>query len=217
MNEPPGPVEAREYLASQPPELRVNNALERIRRKIGESGRRLAVLDDDPTGTQTVHGVPVLTTWSVEDLRWALEQPSSTFYILTNSRSFPEEEAARMNREISANLASAAEQAGAKFAIVSRGDSTLRGHFPAETEALEEALRVGFDGIVLWYARARALYQRERRSSPATPASATLPRTSPRGSKRRRQAACGPLRSRAWGSRISGRAGQGGSPRCYST
>jgi uncharacterized protein YgbK (DUF1537 family) len=127
----------------------VPNALERIRRKIGESGRRLAVLDDDPTGTQTVHGVPVLTTWSLEDLRWALEQPSSTFYILTNSRSFPEEEAARMNREISANLASAAEQAGAKFAIVSRGDSTLRGHFPAETEAVEEALRVGLDGIVL--------------------------------------------------------------------
>ena len=149
MNEPPGRVEAGEYLASQPPELRVPNALEKIRRKIGESGRRLAVLDDDPTGTQTVHGVPVLTTWSLEDLRWALEQPSSTFYILTNSRSFPEEEAARMNREISANLASAAEQAGAKFAIVSRGDSTLRGHFPAETEAVEEALRVGLDGIVL--------------------------------------------------------------------
>ncbi|HSK86594.1 MAG TPA: four-carbon acid sugar kinase family protein [Rubrobacter sp.] len=105
LNEPPGPVEAREYLASQPPELRVPNALERIRRKIGESGRRLALLDDDPTGTQTVHGVPVLTTWSVEDLRWALEQPSSTFYILTNSRSFPEEEAARMNCEISVNLA----------------------------------------------------------------------------------------------------------------
>ena len=149
MNEPPGRVEAGEYLASQPPELRVPNALERIRRKIGESGRRLAVLDDDPTGTQTVHGVPVLTTWSLEDLRWALEQPSSTFYILTNSRSFPEVEAARMNREISANLAAAAEQAGAKFAIVSRGDSTLRGHFPAETEAVEEALRVGLDGIVL--------------------------------------------------------------------
>jgi uncharacterized protein YgbK (DUF1537 family) len=149
LNEPPGPVEAREYLASQPPELRVPNALERIGRKISESGRRLAVLDDDPTGTQTVHGVPVLTTWSVEDLRWALEQPSSTFYILTNSRSFPAEEAARMNREISANLASAAEQAGEEFAIVSRSDSTLRGHYPAETGALEEALRVGFDGVVL--------------------------------------------------------------------
>jgi uncharacterized protein YgbK (DUF1537 family) len=149
LNEAPGAVEAREYLASQPPELRVPNALERIRRKTSESGRRLVALDDDPTGTQTVHGVPVLTTWSVEDLRWALEQPSSTFYVLTNSRSFPEEEAARMNREISANLASAAEQAGEDFTIVSRSDSTLRGHYPAETEALESALGVDFDGVVL--------------------------------------------------------------------
>ena len=94
MNEPPEPVEAEEYLAFQPPELRISDALERIGREISESGRRVAVLDDDPTGTQTVHGVPVLTTWSVDDLRWALERPSSTFYVLTNSRSFPEEEAA---------------------------------------------------------------------------------------------------------------------------
>ena len=140
---------AAEYLASQPPELRVPDALERIRHGISESGRRLAVLDDDPTGTQTVHGVPVLTTWSVDDLRWALEQPSSTFYVLTNSRSFPEDQAAGMNREISTNLAAAAEQTGTGLAIVSRGDSTLRGHFPAETDALEEGLAADFDGVVL--------------------------------------------------------------------
>ncbi|HJQ29258.1 MAG TPA: four-carbon acid sugar kinase family protein [Rubrobacter sp.] len=144
---PGGAVDAVEYLASQPPELRVPDALEKIRHEV--SGRRLAVLDDDPTGTQTVHGVPVLTTWSVEDLRWALEQPSSTFYILTNSRSFPEEEAAGMNREISTNLASAATQTGTGIAVVSRGDSTLRGHYPAETDALEEGLGSDFDGVVL--------------------------------------------------------------------
>lgn len=146
---PGGAVDAAEYLASRPPELRVPDALERTRHEISESGRRLVVLDDDPTGTQTVHGVPVLTTWSAEDLRWALEQPSSTFYVLTNSRSFPEDQAAGMNREISTNLASAAEQTGTGFAIVSRGDSTLRGHYPAETDALEEGLGVDFDGVVL--------------------------------------------------------------------
>jgi uncharacterized protein YgbK (DUF1537 family) len=146
---PGGAVDASWYLSSQPPELRVPNALEGIRDRIAESGRRLAVLDDDPTGTQTVHGVPVLTTWSEEDLRWALEQPSSTFYVLTNSRSFPKDEAARMNREISTNLASAAERTGTGFAIVSRGDSTLRGHYPAETDALEEGLGSDFDGVVL--------------------------------------------------------------------
>jgi uncharacterized protein YgbK (DUF1537 family) len=146
---PGGAVNASEYLAAQPPELRVPDALQKIRYKINESGRRLAVLDDDPTGTQTVHGVPVLTTWSADDLRWALERPSSTFYVLTNSRSFPEDEAARMNREISTYLASAATQTGTDFAIVSRGDSTLRGHYPAETDALEEGLGTDFDGVVL--------------------------------------------------------------------
>ena len=78
------------YLASLPLEPRIPGALEEIRSRVAESGRRIVVLDDDPTGTQTVHGVPVLTTWSVEDLRGALRGPSPTLYVLTNSRSFPE-------------------------------------------------------------------------------------------------------------------------------
>ena len=91
------PVDEREYLASQPPERKVQGALEEIRSRVAESGRHVVVLDDDPTGVQSVHGVPVLTTWTVEDLRWALAQPSPTFYILTNSRSLPEEEAVALN------------------------------------------------------------------------------------------------------------------------
>ena len=149
MSRPPQPVRAKEYLASQPPELRIPGALEEIQLRVAESGRRIAVLDDDPTGTQTVHGVPVFTTWSVEDLRGALRGPSPTFYILTNSRSFPEERAVEMNREIAANLALAAEQAGAEVVLTSRGDSTLRGHYPAETDALREALGSDFDGVIL--------------------------------------------------------------------
>jgi len=144
-----GAVDAREYLASQPPERRIPDALEEIRRRVEAGGRRIAVLDDDPTGTQTVHDVPVLTTWSVEDLRWALEQPSPTFYVLTNSRSLPEEEAVAMNREVATNLAAAAERTGTDFVVTSRGDSTLRGHFPAETDALAEGLGGGIDGVIL--------------------------------------------------------------------
>ena len=144
-----GAVDAREYLASQPPERRIPDALEEIRRRVEAGGRRIAVLDDDPTGTQTVHDVPVLTTWSVEDLRWALEQPSPTFYVLTNSRSLPEKEAVAMNREVATNLAAAAERTGTDFVVTSRGDSTLRGHFPAETDALAEGLGGGIDGVIL--------------------------------------------------------------------
>ena len=32
-------------------------------------GAPLAVIDDDPTGTQTVHSVPVLADWSVDTLQ----------------------------------------------------------------------------------------------------------------------------------------------------
>ena len=145
------PMDAREYLASQPPELCIERALEEIRSRVSESGRRVVVLDDDPTGVQSVHGVPVLTTWAVEDLREALEQTSLTFYVLTNSRSLAEEEAIALNQEISRNLSEAADSA-TDFDVVSRSDSTLRGHYPAETDALVAALEEGGrepDGLII--------------------------------------------------------------------
>jgi uncharacterized protein YgbK (DUF1537 family) len=143
-------VEERVYLASQPSMRRVEGVLEEIQRLVVESERRVAVLDDDPTGVQSVHGVPVLTTWAVDDLRWALEHTSPTFYVLTNSRSLPEEEAVALNQEIARNLSEAASEAGVDFAVVSRSDSTLRGHYPAETDALAEALKErGPDGLVI--------------------------------------------------------------------
>ncbi|MFJ2115709.1 MULTISPECIES: four-carbon acid sugar kinase family protein [unclassified Streptomyces] len=110
-------------------------------------GRRLVVLDDDPTGTQTVADVPVLTTWTVDDLRWALRQDSTAFFVLTNTRSLAPDAAAARNREIvrALALASAAESIG--FVLASRGDSTLRGHFPLETDVLAEEVPV--DGVVL--------------------------------------------------------------------
>ena len=61
--EPEAPVKAEEYLASQPPALEVTDALRKIRERVVESSGRVIVFDDDPTGTQTVHDVPVLTAW----------------------------------------------------------------------------------------------------------------------------------------------------------
>src|SRR5918999_2487080 len=149
---PGSPVNEESYLASQPPELRIEGAVEEIRDRVLESGRRVVVLDDDPTGVQSVHGVPVLTTWAVEDLRWALEQTSPTFFVLHNSRSLPEEEAVAMNREIARNLSEAAGETGVDFDVLSRSDSTLRGYYPAETDALAEALEEGGrgpDGLII--------------------------------------------------------------------
>ena len=123
-----------------------------VAKAVAESRRRLVVLDDDPTGTQTVAGVPVLTTWSVEDLRWALLQDVTVFYVLTNTRSLSDEEAGVRVREVIANLVDAARLEDVEFVVASRSDSTLRGHYPVETDALSDALAdvgVNVDGIVI--------------------------------------------------------------------
>lgn len=110
---------------------------------------KVVVLDDDPTGTQTVHGIPVLTTWEQSALEAELRAPERCFYILTNSRAFPALKACAINQEIGGNLARAAAHTGRAITVVSRSDSTLRGHFPAETDALASALGNHFHGTLI--------------------------------------------------------------------
>ncbi|HXF61508.1 MAG TPA: four-carbon acid sugar kinase family protein [Caldilineaceae bacterium] len=120
-----------------------------IRAQLAESRRKLVVLDDDPTGTQTVHQTPVLTTWTVDALAAELAAPGPVFYVLTNSRSLPLQDAQALNAEIGQNLAAAARAAQRDFGVVSRSDSTLRGHYPGEVEALTQALGMRVDATLL--------------------------------------------------------------------
>jgi uncharacterized protein YgbK (DUF1537 family) len=120
-----------------------------INKHIKADRRKIVVLDDDPTGTQTIHGLPVLTEWSTETLAAELKNDLSAFYILTNSRSFTLPVARKINAEIGHNLAAAAEKTRHKFAVISRSDSTLRGHFPGEVEALSDALAQNYDGWII--------------------------------------------------------------------
>ncbi|PWJ56864.1 uncharacterized protein YgbK (DUF1537 family) [Dyadobacter jejuensis] len=106
-----------------------------------DTERTIIVLDDDPTGTQTVRQVPVLTGWSVEEIKEEFERNTPLFFILTNTRAFPEEVAQGINRAIG----EAIRQTKRPFWVISRGDSTLRGHFPSETDALAEGLGWGDD------------------------------------------------------------------------
>ena len=117
-----------------------------IQASVRAKGEKLVVLDDDPTGTQTVYDIPVLTEWSVPILREEFQNELSCFYLLTNSRSLGEEDTRQLNLEIAKNLKAAAE--GRPFRVVSRSDSTLRGHFPLETDALAKVLGP-FDGVLL--------------------------------------------------------------------
>lgn len=100
----------------------------------------LVVLDDDPTGTQSVAGLPVLTRWEPADLDWALGTGARAVYVLTNTRSLDDGTTVRRNREVVAVALAAAERAGKRITFVSRSDSTLRGHFPLETDTLRDAV-----------------------------------------------------------------------------
>ena len=101
---------------------------------------KLIVLDDDPTGTQTVHGIPVLTHWDEDSLASELRDPAPAVFLLTNTRALPAEAAIAVNRRIGEALRAASLATGKDYVVVSRSDSTLRGHFPAETDALAAAL-----------------------------------------------------------------------------
>ncbi len=132
------------------PQLRGGGAeFAAIRSLLADGAPKLVVLDDDPTGTQTVHGIDVLTEWSVPSLAAALADSRPAFFVLTNSRSLPEPAAAALNAEIAANLHAAAGETGTRFSIVSRSDSTLRGHFRAEVDALIGAQRKPVDGVIV--------------------------------------------------------------------
>ncbi len=103
-------------------------------------GPRLVVLDDDPTGTQTVADLPVLTTWALDDVRWAFDQGTSGFFVLTNTRSLGPADARTRTREAAEACLRVARERGERVAIASRSDSTLRGHFPLETDEIAAAL-----------------------------------------------------------------------------
>jgi uncharacterized protein YgbK (DUF1537 family) len=146
MNEDPRPKD--ELLRSLPAEW-PRDLMAEIRERILASGRKVVVVDDDPTGMQTVHGVPILTEWSVETLCSELQDCLPAFFILTNSRSCPLAEARSINEAVGRNLLDAGKRTGRDFVVVSRSDSTLRGHFPGECEALEASLRREHDGRLI--------------------------------------------------------------------
>jgi uncharacterized protein YgbK (DUF1537 family) len=148
-----GFVHSGPVLDEWPPVRVERDARSRIRAAHLRAGRRIAVLDDDPTGSQTVHQVAVVTGFEPEDYRPALTAPGSTCFILTNTRSMEAPEAAALTRRLGRGLLDLGDELGGPIQVVSRSDSTLRGHLIVEVQALHAAHRecVGrdYDGVLL--------------------------------------------------------------------
>ena len=110
--------------------------------------RKLIVLDDDPTGIQTVHGCLLITDWSDQYVRAAFLDDEPFFYILTNTRAMTRDEAEAVTREAMEAVVRVNQEFGYRLIIVSRSDSCLRGHFPLEPNVMREVLTQ--HGIAVW-------------------------------------------------------------------
>lgn len=109
------------------------------------STNKVIVLDDDPTGSQTVHSCLLLTRWDVETLKQGLQDTAPLFFVLTNTRGMNASEAAELTRNVCRNLRLALDELATEGLsinplLVSRSDSTLRGHYPVETDVIAEEL-----------------------------------------------------------------------------
>ncbi len=117
---------------------------------------KIIVLDDDPTGSQTVHSCLLLTRWDQDTLRTAFLDDAPLFFVLTNTRGMGAARAAAVTRKVCRNLKLTLNELaaqGLKFnpIYVSRSDSTLRGHYPVETDVMSAELGgdSGFDAHFL--------------------------------------------------------------------
>ena len=101
---------------------------------------KMVVLDDDPTGIQTVHGCLLITQWDEDSVRLGFEDEQPFFYILTNTRAMTRDEAAEVTRSAMEMVIKVNQDYGYRLIMVSRSDSCLRGHFPLETDVMRDCL-----------------------------------------------------------------------------
>ncbi len=104
---------------------------------------KIIIIDDDPTGSQTVNDCNLIMRWDYETLLKGLKDSSNLLFILANTRSLSKEDVKIRLKEICSalreimNNSSFAEE---DFVLISRGDSTLRGHNFLEPYIINELL-----------------------------------------------------------------------------
>ena len=126
-----------DILSSYPP-VNEKTVDELLAKEIAGSNKKIVVLDDDPTGVQTVHDISVYTNWFEDSIRKGFAEENKLFYILTNSRGFTAAQTEIAHREIAKAVDAVSKETGKEYIFISRSDSTLRGHYPLETIILKE-------------------------------------------------------------------------------
>ena len=147
---PVQPAPGEDLALSLPPRGPEPDALRTIRAHNTSTRCWIVVLDDDPTGCQTMYDATVLIEPATDELVRAARERRATF-VWTNSRGLPEAQAADVNRVLVRSAIEAAALVGTRPVFISRSDSTLRGHFAAEVSTVAGTCRAAglpVDGVV---------------------------------------------------------------------
>lgn len=99
---------------------------------------KIVVFDDDPTGIQTVHDVLAYTSFDIENLTNAFLSDEKIVFLSTNSRAMTKDEAIELHTSLTEKLFEVSKNTGVDFEVIIRGDSTLRGHYPYDVDAVIE-------------------------------------------------------------------------------
>lgn len=131
-------------------EIKITECLDKALRKLN---KKIIVLDDDPTGVQTVHNVSVYTDWSKGSIEAGFAEKNNMFFILTNSRGLTSKESNRLHIEVAKNIQEVSKETNKDYILISRSDSILRGHYPLETSVLKKTIEISsdkkFDGEII--------------------------------------------------------------------
>jgi uncharacterized protein YgbK (DUF1537 family) len=117
---------------------RVHAQFQALTELLAENRRRVIVLDDDPTGTQTSSAAGVILVPDRAALAKWFGRGDRGVFVLTNTRSMPERDATALLRRIRRDALDIAAERGESVAFVLRGDSTLRGHVFPEIDVFAE-------------------------------------------------------------------------------
>ena len=96
-----------------------NAVQEMLKSELADLNKKIIVLDDDPTGVQTVHDISVYTDWSVDSIEKGFAEDNAMFFILTNSRGFTAAETEKAHKEIAENASEVAKRHGKEFIVIS--------------------------------------------------------------------------------------------------
>ena len=123
------------------PSIWPEDLLPLINQEIKRSKKKIFLMDDDPTGGQTVRNVAMLSDWSVESLEKELHSDELATFIQVNTRAYQENKVKNIIKEVTSNILEAMSRSLKDSVVIFRSDSTLRGHFPLEMDVFSDTVK----------------------------------------------------------------------------